>query len=171
VGFVMRVNRLAAISADRDKRTRAAFDACIVAAKDLIGNDGPIRPSVQVGRLTGNELGWITSTTVSAWVRTRAEQAASEGWNEERAIRTTGLDPDPWFSGAIDAILPKLAEACPDLDWSLPVGAWPKDAVVAFLTAAITLTRRAVAARNVVEERLAGKAEASDALLDDPCPF
>ena len=113
----VRTNRLAAISADRDRWTKQAFDAGIVAAKDLIGTDGRIRPGVPIGRLTKSEWGWIVSTVVSAWVRIRSEQAASEGWNYERAAHTTGLEPDPWVQGAVASILPKLVEACSDLNW------------------------------------------------------
>ena len=123
----MRTNRHAAISADRDKWTKQAFDACIAAAKDLIGTDGPIRPGVPIGLLTKSEWGWFVSTVVSAWVRIRSEQAASEGWNYERAAHATGLEPDPWVQGAVASILPKLVEACPDLDWSKPVGEWDEE--------------------------------------------
>ena len=59
VGRLMRANRFAAISADRDKWTKQAFDACIAAAKDLIGNDGPIRPDIPIGRLTSNRMGLV----------------------------------------------------------------------------------------------------------------
>jgi hypothetical protein len=167
----MRASKTAAIHAYRDTWTKAAFAACVVAAKDLIGADGPIRPLSPIGRLGEDEWGWIVSTVVWAWIATRAEQAATEGWNEERAIRATGLDPDPWFTGAVAAILPQLPEALPDIDWSKPVGEWAKDDIVAFLSTAIVLARRAVAARNVAEERLAGKLEDVDTLLDQIAPF
>jgi hypothetical protein len=109
----MRGSQHAAVSADRDKWTKQAFAACVVAAKDLIGEMGPIRPVVPIGRLVDDEWGWIVSTVVWAWISTRAGQATEEGWNAERAIRATGLEPDPWFDGAIAAILPKLPDACP----------------------------------------------------------
>jgi hypothetical protein len=150
----MRTNRLAAISADRDRWTKQAFDACIVAGKDLIGDDGPIRPGVPIGRLTTNELGWFVSTIVSTWVRVRSEQAASEGWNYERAAHATMLEPDPWLEGAVGSVLPKLAEACPGLDWSKPVGEWEKNDVVALLIAAFRLIQRALAARDAAENPL-----------------
>jgi hypothetical protein len=147
----MRPNRRAAISADRDKWTKQAFDACVAAAKDLIADAGPIRPGVPIGCLTTNEWGWLTSTTVSTWVRTRSEQAASEGWNYERAAHATLLEPDPWIEGAVGSILPKLAEACPALDWGTPVGEWAKEDVVTFLIAAFGLIRHALAARDAAE--------------------
>ena len=147
----MRRAQHAAIGADRDVWTKQAFDACIVAGKDLIGDDGPIRPGVPIGRLTTNELGWFVSTIVSTWVRVRSEQAASEGWNYERAAHATMLEPDPWLEGAVGSVLPKLAEACPGLDWSKPVGEWTKSDVVAFLIAGFGLVQHALTARDVAE--------------------
>jgi hypothetical protein len=147
----MRSNRLAAISADRDRWTKHAFDACVAAARDLIADAGPIRPGVPIGRLTTNEWGWITSTTVSTWVKTRSEQAGVEGWNYERAAHTTMLEPDPWVEGAIAAILPELAEACPNFDWGKAVGEWEKSDVVALLFTAFNLIQHALAARDAAE--------------------
>jgi hypothetical protein len=127
----------------------------IAAAKDLVADMGPIRPGVPVGRLTGSEWGWICSTVVWAWIASRAEQAATEGWNGERTIRSSGFVSDPWSAGAIVSVLPKLFEACPDLDWSQPVGAWSKDVVVEFLTQAFGLIQRALVARDLTEEQVA----------------
>ena len=148
----MRANRFAAISADRDKWTKQAFDACIAAAKELIEKGGPVPPDIPIGRLTSNEWGWFVSTAVSTWVRTRSEQASAEGWNYERACHATGLEPDPWLEGAVAAVLPRLAEACPDLDWSKPVGQWAKDDVVTSLIAGFDLVQHALAARDAVEK-------------------
>jgi hypothetical protein len=117
----MRGSKMAAIAADRDVWMRKATDATIAAARDLVADMGPIRPGTPVGRLTEGEWGWICSTVVWAWIGTRAEQAATEGWNAERVIRSSDLTPDPWTAGAVAAILPKLAEVCPDFDWSMPV--------------------------------------------------
>jgi hypothetical protein len=156
----MRESRMAAISAERDDWMRRATDATISAAMNVIGDDRPIRSNVPIGRLTSHEWGWVCSSVVWAWIATRAEQAASEGWNSERAIRTTGFAPDPWVAGAIASILPKLAEALPDLDWSAAVGNWSKDAITEFLTTAFQLTRHALAARDVTEEEVAGKTNA-----------
>ena len=49
----------------------------------------------------------------------------------------TGLEPDPWDAGAVAAILPELADACPDIDWSQPLAAWPRETMVEFLLAAL----------------------------------
>jgi hypothetical protein len=156
----MRKSKMAAIAADRDRWMRQATAASIAAAREMVGVDGPIRVHEPIGRLGDSEWGWICSTALWAWIATRAEQAAAEGWDEETTIRTTGLEPDPWLAGAVATILTKLPEACPELDWSQPVGAWPKPDVVEFLTAAFALTQRALAARNVAEARLGSKTNA-----------
>jgi hypothetical protein len=147
----MRANRFASISADRDKWTKQAFDACVVAIQNLIGADGLIRPETPIGRLTTSELVWFASAGVSAWVRTRSEQAATEGWNYERACHLTMFEPDPWLEGAVAAVLPKLAEACPGLAWDRPVSEWTKGDVIAFLIAGTGLVQRAIAARDAAE--------------------
>jgi hypothetical protein len=73
---------------------RLAFTAAVVAARGMVGPDGPVRSDAPVGRLGADEWGWIASPVIAAWIETRAEQAATEGWNVERAIRATGLDPE-----------------------------------------------------------------------------
>jgi hypothetical protein len=53
--------------------------------------------------------------------------------------------------------LPALAKECAGFDWSKPAREWSKDELAQFLLAAFTLIRRAHAARDAVETRLAGK--------------
>jgi hypothetical protein len=154
-----------------DQWAALALAKAVVAAREMVGDDGPIRSNAPVGRLGADEWKWLVSPAIAMWIQVRAEQAAVEGWNEERAVRSTGLDPDPWFTGAIAAILPELPGACPDLDWSRPIGTWSKGEIIEFLTVAITLARRAVAARNVTEEQHAGKLETVDTLLEELPPF
>lgn len=153
----MRRAKRAAIGADRDDWTRKAFEAAADRVKDLIGVEGPLRPDTPIGRLVKEEWGWIVSSAVFAWIFTRTEQATSEGWNPERTIGATGLDPDPRMVGAVNSILPKLFEALPDFDWNEPIGDWPKDDVVEFLTAGFRLINEALQARDVVEDRVVGK--------------
>jgi hypothetical protein len=183
----MRGSKISAIAADRDRWMRQAFEACIAAARDMVADAGPIRPGTPIGRLTEGEWGWIISSVVWAWIATRAEQAATEGWNDERAIRTTDLTPDPWDAGAVISVLPKLAEAFSDFDWSRPVGDWPRDVIAEFLTGAFHAITRALAARDIAEAKIAGatnpdvtarqmNAAAGNprmtaAELDDDCPF
>jgi hypothetical protein len=183
----MRRAKIAAIAADRDDWMRRATDASVAAAMNVIGDDGPIRPGVPIGRLTSHEWGWVCSSVVGAWIATRTEQAANEGWGHESAVRSTGLTPDPWTAGTIASVLPRLFEACPGLDWSQPIGAWSKDAITEFLMTAFGLIQRALAARDVTEEQVAGRTNAdvvarqmnaaagnprmTVAEFNDDCPF
>ena len=54
------------------------------------------------------------------------------------------------------ALLPKLAEACPNLDWAKPIGEWPRETMAEFLLAALGLLRRAMIARDFSERQLTG---------------
>ena len=183
----MRTSTTAKISATQDQWERRATDAAIAAAMDTVGVDGPIRKNVMIGALTKHEWGWLCSAATWGWIKTRAEQAATEGWNEEHAIRATGLTPDPWLAGAVTSILPELFDALPDLDYAQPVGSWSKDTVTEFLTVAFTLCTRAVAARDAAEAKVTGSTNAdvtarrmnaaagnsrmTPAELDDDIPF
>jgi hypothetical protein len=150
--MTMRANQRAAISADRDQWTKQALDACLASIKDLIsGQAPPINPSLKLERLTDSEWAWFISSIIGSWIRTRSEQAAVEGWNYERACHTADLEPDPWAEGAAATVLPKLADACPGLDWSQPVGEWAKHDIIAFLVAAYGLIQHAFAARDAAE--------------------
>ena len=159
----MKNARIASISAENDDAwLRRATAASIARAKELVAVQGPIRSGTPIGRLSDHEWGWIVSTVVWGWVLTRAEQAASEGLDTERAIRTTRLDPDPWDAGAIRAILPELAKSCAGFDWTKPANTWSKDELAGFLAGAFTLVHPAIAARDAVEERIAGKSVSAD---------
>ena len=184
----MRPAKISKLSAQQDEWMRRATDASIAAAKDVVGDTGPIRPGTPIGKLVREEWGWIVSSALWGWISTRAEQAASEGWNPERTIGATGLEPDPRMAGAVAAILPKLFEACPGLCWSSPIGGWPKEAMVEFLIAGFQLINEGLAARDLVEDRVVAKvtnpsviarqinAAAGNSLmtkdeLNDACPF
>jgi len=153
----MKKARIASISAEQDAWLRRAYAEASAAAKDLIGAGGSLHSSAPIGRLGDPEWGWIASAVIGAWVKVRAQQAAEEGWSLEETVRRTGLRPCPWDTGAIVGILPKLAEACDDFDWSLPIGVLPRETLAEFLLAAFNLIQRATIARDVVEEQLAGK--------------
>src|SRR5262249_16331175 len=130
------------LSAIEDQWQRDATAAAIAAARGVVQMDGPIPPGTPVGRLSDTELGWIISGVLFAWIGKRAEQAAAEQLDTEQCVRMTALDPQPWDAGAVTAILPDLADACSDLDWSKPLGAWPKDDIIKFLLKAIPLIRK-----------------------------
>lgn len=144
------------LSAQNDAWTKKASEAAVAEARKAIKDDGAIPPSTPVGRLSDREFGWIVSGALYGWITVRAQQATEESWDQERTIRTTGLVPEPWNAGAVAAILPRLFESCPDLDWSKPVADWPRDAMVEFLLTALRLIRRAIIARDFSERQLTG---------------
>src|SRR5215468_4622393 len=102
-----------------DQWQERATAAAIAAARKVVCSDGAaINKNAPVDRLSDVEWGWILSAILFAWITMRAEQAATEELDTEQTIRMTGLDRNPWDAGAIAAILPELADACSDLDWS-----------------------------------------------------
>jgi hypothetical protein len=126
---------------------RRATAAAVAAIRQVIDGDA-IPKAAPIGRLTDIELGWLVAAALFGWIRTRAEQATAEGWDTERTLRTTALDPQPWDAGAVTHVLPQLAEL-DDIDWTRPVGAWPKEMVVRFLLTAMKLISAAMIARDV----------------------
>ena len=57
-------------------------------------------------------------------------------------------------------ILPELAAACPDIDWTQPLGAWPRETMVEFLLVAMQLIRKAMIARDISERGITQKSSA-----------
>jgi hypothetical protein len=148
------------LSALEDQWQRDATAAAIAGAKGVIQVGGPIPPGTPIGRLSESEWGWIIAAVLFAWIRVRAEQAASEQLDTEQVIRLTALDPMPWDAGAVTAILPELADACAGLDWSKPIGAWPKEAVAEFLLTAMRLIRKGMIARDLSDKGVTRNARA-----------
>jgi hypothetical protein len=138
---------------------RQATEEAIAAARAVIGS--PIPPGTPIGRISDTEWGWIAAGILFGWISTRARQAASENLDTEQIIRRIALDPDPWDVGAIEAILPTLADALPDLDWSRPVTDWPRQTMTEFLLAALRLVHRAMEARNSSDRGISRKASAT----------
>src|SRR5262249_54298733 len=106
------------LSALEDQWQRDATAAAIAGARAVVQMDGPVPPGTPIGRLSDTEWGWILAAMLFAWIGKRAEQATIEQLDVEQTIRLTALDPEPWDAGAVTAILPELADACSDLDWS-----------------------------------------------------
>jgi hypothetical protein len=144
------------LAAQNDAWTKRASLAAVAEARKAIKDDGAIPPGTPVGRLSDRELGWIVSGALFGWICTRAQQAVEEVWDQEKTIRTLGLVPEPWDAGAVAAILPRLFESCPTLDWARPVADWPREAMIEFLLAALQLLRRAMIARDFSERQLTG---------------
>jgi hypothetical protein len=148
-------------TAIEDAWQRHATAAAIAAARKVVDDGGPIPPGTPIGRLGEVEWGWIVAAVLFAWISTRAEQAAAEQLDTERTIRMTALDPQPWDAGAVAAILPELAAACPDLDWAQPLAAWPRETMVEFLLIAMRLIRKAMIARDSSASGITRKSSAS----------
>jgi hypothetical protein len=144
-----------------DAWQRQATAAAIAAAREVVQLGGPIPPGTPVGRLSDTEWGWVLAAMLFAWIGKRAEQATAEQLDTEQTIRLTGLELDPWDAGAVAAILPELAAACPDIDWSRPVADWPRDTVIEFLLAAVRLISKAMAARDYSDKGVARQAGAA----------
>ena len=145
------------LSALEDAWQRHATAEAIAAAKGVVQMDGPILPGTPIGRLSETEWGWIIAATLFAWISTRARQATAEEIDAERLIRMIALDPQPWDAGAVEAILPDLADACPDLDWSKPLEEWSRESMVEFLLKAMRLIRKAMLARDMGDKGITRK--------------
>ena len=146
-------------SATEDVWQRRATAAAIEAVRKMVTIDSVIPPGTPIGRLGEVEWGWIVATILFGWISTRAEQAAVESIDTERAIRMTALDPEPWDAGAVTAILPELAET-PDIDWSKPLATWPRETMIEFLLTATRLIRKAMIARDISERGITRKSSA-----------
>jgi hypothetical protein len=149
------------LSAIEDQWQRDATAAAIAGARGVVQMDGPIPPGTPIGRLSETEWGWIIAAVLFGWIGKRAEQAASEQLDVEQTIRMTALDPQPSDAGAVAAILPELADVCSDLDWSRPLGAWPKNDIIEFLLKAMPLVRKAMIARDLSDKGVTRKSSAS----------
>jgi hypothetical protein len=149
------------LSALEDAWQRRATAAAIEAARGVVKLGGPIPPGAPIGRLSDIEWGWIVAAIIFGWIATRAQQAALEQLDAEQTIRLTGLDPAPWTAGPVLAILPELAAACADIDWSRPLTAWPRQTMVEFLLTAMRLIRKATIARDLSDKGVTRQSSAS----------
>jgi len=150
------------LSAIEDQWQRDAVTSAIAAMRGVIQMDGPVPPGTPVGRLSDTELGWMFSASLFAWISMRAQQATSEQLDTEQTIRLTALDPQPWDTGAVAAILPELADACAGaVDWLKPLAQMPRDMIIEFLLKAMRLVRKGMVARNLSESGITRKSSAS----------
>jgi hypothetical protein len=149
-------------SAIEDHWQRLATTAAIEAARGVVKFDGPIPPLTPIGRLNDIEWGWVLAAMLFAWIVTRSEQATAEQIDTEQAIRLTGLDPEPWDIGAINTILPQLADACPGIDWSRPLASWSREEMADFLLVAIRLIRKAMIARDLSDKGVSRRVSAAE---------
>jgi hypothetical protein len=143
-----------------DQWQRDATSAAIAGARGVVQMGGPIPPGTPIGRLSETEWGWVVAAVLFGWIGTRARQAVAENLDSERTIRMTALDPSAWDAGAVEAILPDLADACADLDWSKPLTEWSRENIVEFLLKAMPLIRKAMIARDLSEKGVTRKSSA-----------
>lgn len=140
--------RQSSLSAVEDERQRNSTAAAIRAVRKMIGDKIPL--TTPVGRLNDDQLGWLVSSALVAWISKRAQQACEEGFDLQRvedALRDCGTSPSPWDIGIVEMILPELADI-PNVDWVSPLSTMPKEMMVRFLSRAFTLMQRSFAARD-----------------------
>jgi hypothetical protein len=146
------------MSALEDVWQRDATAATIAAAREVVQMDGPIPPGTPVGRLSDIEWGWVLTAMLFAWISTRSRQATAEQLDTEQLIRLIALDPQPWDAGAVEAILPELADACAEIvDWSKPLAEWSRETIVEFLLKAMLLIRKGMIARDLSDKGITRK--------------
>ena len=141
--------RLASLSAIEDCWQREATCVAIEKARAAISG-GAVPPNTPVGRLSDTELGWIAAAVLFGWIDVRARQAVGNGVNINKHIRDTGLEPDPWNIGAIEAILPELAK--PEIDWSKSLAEFTREEMIELLGDAYKLIGKAMLARDAGEK-------------------
>jgi hypothetical protein len=154
------IGEVSSSSLENDWQRRATA-AAITAMRGVVQTGGPVPPLTPVGRLSDIELGWFFAAGLFAWISKRAEQATAEEIDTERCIRMTGMDPEAWDAGCVATILPELAAACADIDWTQPLTAWPRDTMVEFLLTAMRLIRKAMIARDLSDKDVSRKSSAS----------
>jgi hypothetical protein len=147
-----------------DNLLREATAAAVDGARK-VSSDSPLK-SLPVGRLSDLQWGWIVTAVIFAWTRTRSEQAIADGRDQEQMILATGLTPDPCDVAVVSSILSELADTA-QIDWALPLRAWPKDVMTNFLLLAWTLIRRAEQARDHAPGIVLRQPEPAD----EPIPF
>lgn len=124
-----------------------ATQSAIAAAREVIGANG-INTRSMISSLNELEWGWICAASIFGWIKTKAEQATTEGIGYDVTIRQMAhRDPAPWEAGAVATILPALG-GLQGVDWNKPIGEWSKDQIVSFAWQIYRLTDSAIAARD-----------------------
>jgi hypothetical protein len=159
-----RKTRLPSFSAIEDCWQREATRVAIQQARAAVSG-GAVPPNTPIGRLSDVEWGWIVAAVLFGWIDTRAQQATSNGVglpDQFRYVRESGLQPDPWDIGAIEAILPELGNS--DADWSKPLSEFSRDEMIAFLGDAYNLIGKAMLVRDTGEQRVTHRLPSSTAV-------
>jgi hypothetical protein len=165
--------RIPSLSAIEDCWQREATRVAIEKARAVI-NGGVVPPNTPIGRLSDTEWGWIVAAVLFGWIDVRARQATNNGAGANKYIRDTGIEPDPWDAGAIEAILPELANS--EIDWTKPLAQLTREEMIAFLGDAYNLISKAMLARDAGEKLVTrrlplGTAGEGEADPNDAVPF
>jgi hypothetical protein len=161
--------RLPTASAIEDAWQRQATRVAIEKARAVVSG-GAVPPMTPIGRLSDIEWGWIVASILFGWIGERAAQATANGFETEKHIRTTGIDPNPWDAGAIGTILPELADT--PVDWTVPLVELSRDEMITFLGTAYTLINKAMQARELGGKVITRKSpDGTAGAWDDPIPF
>ena len=119
-----------------------ATAAAVAAVRAIIASDYPLTHTL-AGKLTDQQLGWIISTGIFGWIKTRYQQAVSEGLDKEQHV--IRMDPSPRDSAIVRSILSRLCDQA-RIDWSKPLAAWSKEEMTGFIETAWRLISEASAA-------------------------
>jgi hypothetical protein len=141
--------RLPSLSAIEDCWQREATRVAIEKARAAISG-GAVPPNTSIGRLSDTEWGWIVAAALYGWIDVRARQAVGNGIGIDKHIRDTGLEPDPWDIGAIEAALPELATS--EIDWTKSLAEFSREEMIEFLGDAYNLIGQAMLARDTGEK-------------------
>jgi hypothetical protein len=141
--------RLPSLSAIEDHWQREATRVAIEKARTAI-RSGAVPPMTPIGRLSDIEWGWIVAAVLFGWIDTRARQAVDNGVGVDKYIRNTNIEPDPWDIGAVEAILPELANS--EIDWTKSLAEFSREEMITFLGDAYNLIGKAMLARDTGEK-------------------
>jgi hypothetical protein len=164
---VVKARRLSP-SALEDCWQREETRVAIEQARAVI-NSGAVPPLTPIARLSDVELGWIVAAVVFGWITARARHAVNNGVGNYAYVRDSKLEPDPWDIGAIEAILPELANSA--TDWSKPLSGFSREDMIAFLGDAYNLIAKAMLLRDLGEQRITCKGPDGEVAEAAPLPF
>jgi hypothetical protein len=98
--------------------------------------------NVAAGRLTEQQMGWVVVAAIFGWIKTRYQQAITEGLDREQHVAR--MNPSPRDSAVVGSILSKLADQAA-IDWSKPLASWSKREMLGFIGLAMHLIDEAKA--------------------------
>lgn len=155
-----------------DWQRKATETAVAEARKVALGSDLKLA-MIPIGRLSDQAWAWVIAAAIFGWIRTRCEQAISEGVNPEELVRT--MTPAPDLAAAVRSILPVLADKA-GIDWSKPLASWSQDEMTGFLQLSWSLISEAKEALGrgpgVIVQAPANKEVVADGgFVSDDVPF